>query len=227
MGDADKGEITIGCSPSVAARFMPSLMLEFARCHPQITLKFEEGDQEKLIRDLVQGRIELAVAFDHGLPSGFEAEFLLTLPPVVSLPSTHRLAGAKAVSLEELEDEPLILYDASYSRDYTLGLFDALDLQPNIALRLRSFELIRGLVGRGHGYSINTVVPVMATTYDGSRIVTKPLSDPVPKARVVCITPGSHLTRPAVSIFAGFLKTNLGATGEDDEEPVLMSYSAA
>ena len=228
LGDSSKGEITVGCLPTIAARFMPSLMLEFSERHPLITLKLEEGDQEQLMHDLAQGRIELAVCYDFSLPASFDSRMLMSLPPVVSLPADHRLARMGDVSLLELEGEPLILFDARYLREYTLSLFDTLGLRPNIALRLRSFELIRGLVARGHGYAINVVVPLTSTTYDGGRVAVKPIRDKLPPARMVCVTPGPHLVRPAVSMFAEFLEATLKKGGHLNADlPAKMASSAA
>jgi DNA-binding transcriptional LysR family regulator len=192
-------------------------MLEFSKQYPKITLRLEEGDQEQLIRDLAQGRIEAAVTYEFGIPAGFDSKPLLPLPPVAVLPADHRLAQASDVSLTELEKEPYILFDGPHAREYLMALFDCLGLQPNIALRLRSFELIRGLVARGHGYTINMMVPLTSTTYDGGHVVVKPLRDRVPPVQMVFVTPGSHLVRPAVGIFAEFLVSSLRRGGYPNE----------
>ena len=46
----------------------------------------------------------MAFSYDFGVSSGFETRPLITLPPVVSLPTSHRLAKARDVSLTELEE---------------------------------------------------------------------------------------------------------------------------
>jgi DNA-binding transcriptional LysR family regulator len=228
LGDTDRGEIALGCFPTIAARFMPSLMLEFSARHPLISLRLEEGDQEQLIRDLAQGRIEMAISYSYGVPSGFDTTPLMSLDPVVALPASHRLARAGDVSLTELERDPFIFNDDPLVSAYITSLFESLGLQPNIALRLRSFELIRGLVGRGHGYAIHTIVPLTRTTYDGGNVVVKPLRDKLPPAQVVSITPGAQLTRPAVKIFADFLELAFKHGGRlNDDKPAATTSSAA
>ena len=224
LSDIERGEITVGCFPTLAARFMPSLMLEFSERHPMIALHLEEGDQEQLMRDLAQGRIEMAITYSENVPSGFDTKPLLQLSPVVALPASHRLARANDVSLTELEKEPLIVYDKG---NYVLSLFDAVGIQPNVALRLKSFELIRGLVARGHGYAIDTIVPLATTTYDGGYVVIKPLRDKLPQAQVVSVTPGSQLVRPAVKIFADFVESALRRSYLNDDKPALAASSAA
>ncbi len=226
LGDTDRGEITVGCFPTLAALYMPSIMQEFAERHPLITLRLEEGDQEQLLRDLAQGRIEMAFSYAYGAPPGFDTKPLLTLPPVVSLPANHRLARAPDVSLTELEKEPLIFFDSPFIRDYTTSLFDALGIQPNIRIKVRSFELMRGLVARGHGFAVHAAVPHSTTTYDGGQVVVKPLRDKVPHAQVVSVTPGSHLMRPAVKIFEDFLQNSLRRTHFVEQGRELASSAA-
>jgi DNA-binding transcriptional LysR family regulator len=226
LGDTDRGEITIGCFPTLAALFMPSVMLEFAEHHPHITLKLEEGDQEQLLRNLAQGQIEMAFSYDFGVSPGFETRSLIALPPVVSLPVSHRLAKARDVSLTELEEDPLILYDGALTREYVLSLFDAVGVQPDIRLKVRSFELVRGLVARGHGYTVHSAVPQTSTTYDGGQVAVKPIRDKVVHTQVVSITPGSHLMRPAVKLFEDFLESALKRGFHRGEEPALASSAA-
>ena len=216
LSDVERGEITVGCFPTLAARFMPSLMQAFSERYPMIALHLEEGDQDQLMRDLAQGRIEMAISYSDNVPAGFDTKLLLPLSPVVMLPADHRLARAADVSLTELEKEPLIVYGKG---NYVLPLFDALGLQPNLALRLRSFELIRGLVARGHGYAVDPVVPLTSTTYDGGHVVVKPLRDKLPPAHAVSVTPGSQLVRPAVKIFAEFVAQALQNNYINDDMP--------
>jgi len=224
LSDVERGEITVGCFPTLAARFMPSLMLEFSDRYPMIALHLEEGDHEQLMRDLAQGRIEMAITFDGEVPACFDTTPLLPLPPVAVLPANHRLARANDVSLTELEKEPLILYDKV---NYVTSLFDALGLEPNIALRLKSFELIRGLVARGHGYAIDRVVPLTTTTYDGGHVTIKPLRDKLPPAQVVTVTPGAQLVRPAVRMFAAFVEAALQRAHLNDDGDAGEAASAA
>ena len=69
----------------------------------------------------------------------------------------------------------MILYDGPLTREHVLSLFDAVGVQPDIRLRVRSFELVRGLIARGHGYTVHSAVPQTSTTYDGGQVVVKPI----------------------------------------------------
>jgi DNA-binding transcriptional LysR family regulator len=227
LGDTAKGEIAIGCFSTLAARFMPQLMLEFSAKHPQIIIRLTEGNQQGLINDLSQGRIEVAISYDLGIPSSFDVSPLLTLYPVVALAKNHPLAKNPDVSLKELQDDSLILYDDQPFIDYFMTLFKAADAKPSIGWRVQSFELIRGLVARGHGYAIHSIIPLSTTTYDGGELVMKPIRDAIQPARAVCITPGSHLLRPAVGIFCEFLQTALQSEHFGSEYTKSLSLARA
>ena len=71
-----KGHVTARCIPVLAARFMPLLMREFPRLHQAISLHLAEGDHEQLMRDLGQGRIEMAITFAGQIPTAFETKLL-------------------------------------------------------------------------------------------------------------------------------------------------------
>lgn len=61
----------------------------------------------------------------------FEEEFTVVLPP------THRLARRKSVRLKEIADEPLIIFDRSFSSglyDKILGLYSRQGLTPHFAV---------------------------------------------------------------------------------------------
>lgn len=42
-----------------------------------------------------------------------------------------------------------------------------------------SFELVRGLVANGHGYSVLNLKPAEDLTYEGTRLVSVNIADPV------------------------------------------------
>ncbi len=163
FGDALKGEIAVGCFLTLAIRFMPGLLAGFAQTHPGITVRLQEGDQEEMISTMLAGRIELALAYSLAVPDEINAEPLIDLPPCAIVAANHPLARRQSVSLRELADDPFILLDLPYSRDYFFGLFRAVGLEPRVVFRSRSRELIRGLVAHGHGFAIQNAIS--ATTY--------------------------------------------------------------
>jgi DNA-binding transcriptional LysR family regulator len=204
LGNTLHGEIVVGSFLTLATRFMPGLISGFSRRHAGIAVKLEEGDQQEIIDSLISGRTEIALSYSFALPDEIAGEKLAELPPYILLSANHRLAARRHVSLADLRGESFILLDLPHSRDYFFGLFAASGIEPRIAFRSRSFELIRGLVGHGQGYSIHNAVPRTTIGYDGSRIAVVPLAKRLPPTHVTLLRLKRHTLRPAVKIFADF-----------------------
>lgn len=213
FGDALKGEIAVGCFLTLAIRFMPGLLAGFAQKYPGITVRLQEGDQEEMISTMLAGRIELALAYSLAVPDEIDAQPLIDLPPYAIVAANHPLAKRKSVSLMELGDEPFILLDLPYSRDYFFGLFRAVGLEPRIVFRSRSQELIRGLVAHGHGFAIQNAIPATTIAYDGNSIAVLALEEELQPTRIMTLRLKQYGARPAVKAFQDYVHTAFSARG--------------
>jgi DNA-binding transcriptional LysR family regulator len=200
------GQITVGSFVTLAIRFMPGLLAEFARRVPGITVNLEEGNQQDIIEGITSGRLELAMAYAYAVPEEVVAERLAVLPPYILVASDHPLAGRDRISLKEIGQEPFILLDLPFSRDYFFNLFMTCGVEPRIAHRSRSPELIRGLVGHGCGYTIHNALPGTNVSYDGRGIVAVPIAEHLASVHMVSLRLRRQNMRPAVRIFADFMK---------------------
>ena len=213
LGDALKGEIAVGCFLTLAIRFMPGLLAGFAQKYPGITVRLQEGDQEEMISTMLAGRIELALAYSLAVPDEIDAQPLIDLPPYAIVSASHPLAKRKSVSLKELADEPFILLDLPYSRDYFFGLFRAVGLEPRIVFRSRSQELIRGLVAHGHGFAIQNAIPATTIAYDGNSIAVLALEETLQPTRIMTLRLKQYGVRPAVQAFQDYVHSAFSAGG--------------
>ncbi len=213
LGDPLSGQIVVGSFPTLAMRYMPRIIGSFARAFPNIGVCLTEGAHHEILSALLDGGMEIALGYDYALPADIHAHRLATLPPCALVTPDHPLAREKAVSLADLADDPFILLDLPHSRDYFAGLFSACGLQPNIAFRSPSPELVRGLVGNGLGFSLTNVLPAVPIAYDGSPIAILPLVDALPPAHVMLLHLAGAEMRPAVRAFARHLR----ASFHDDE----------
>lgn len=209
IGDSQQGQINVGCFTTVAARYMPSLLAAFSESHPDISVNLLEGDQQHVLDALVTGAIEVALTYNLSVPAGMDVTTLLHLPPVALLAADHHLAGQENVSMTELAKEPYILYDLPLSREYFMELFRSVGAQPTIAWRSASYEFVRGLVARGHGFAIHNAVPRTMTTYDGGSLIIRPFRQPLKGLNVVCLSLADLRMRRAVRLFADFSRSHL------------------
>jgi DNA-binding transcriptional LysR family regulator len=87
--------------------------------------------------------------------------------------------------LTELADEPMVLLDLPDSRDYFESILAKAGVTPRIRYRSASYEAVRGLVARGHGFSILNQMPAHRGTYDGGAVSVVAIRDDLPGLPIV------------------------------------------
>lgn len=205
-GEALTGPLDLGCFVTIAPFFLPALLAGFAEAHPGIQLRPKEGDHASLCEGLARGSFELALVYDLGFDEGIEAEPVASVPLRAVLPAGHRLARQKLVPLADLAPEPFILLDLPQSTDYFLALFRARGLEPNIRYRTTSFELARGMVAAGHGYSLLNLAPASDDTYGGGTVSVRALDGSVPPLRIMLAQPRQARPTQRTEAFAAHVR---------------------
>ena len=185
--DTPTGNVSIGYFSSLGPYFLPALARRLRNRFPSIGPAFVEGDFDSLPRALARGDVDMAITYDVLLGEAMQKEPLAKVVPHALLPANHTLARRKRVSLERLLAEPFVLSDPQYSRDYVLALISGRGLEPRIAFKVQSFEMLRGLVANGLGVSLVYTRTRSDRSYDGRRLVHCPLSDDLPGQDIVLV----------------------------------------
>ncbi|WP_080796786.1 LysR family transcriptional regulator [Corynebacterium pacaense] len=165
------GTLRVSCYSTLAPALIPGLVAAFAEEYPDVEVQFSEGSRSTVIEDLELGNADVVVLYDYAFTEdlsriGLPVK-LAGFPPYVLVPPSMERASSTSVSLAELKDEPFILFGLEPADKYFLSLFDAEGLVPRIKYRTTNFEVARGLVARGIGYSLLTQRPGRTVDYDG------------------------------------------------------------
>jgi len=184
-GDQVRGRIRMACFVTLAPFMLPELLADLAEHHPGIEVEVIETEAEALSTALRSGSAEIALTYDLGLGPEIERQVVATVEPYVILPPGHRLAGRSRIHLEDLAYEPMVLLDLPHSRDYFQQMLASAGVTPSIRYRSASYETVRGLVARGHGYSILNQRPVEDVTYGGAHLLPRPIADDLPPLSIV------------------------------------------
>jgi DNA-binding transcriptional LysR family regulator len=168
-----RGPLAIGCLLTFAQIVLPALRRKFEDAYPDVRLRQFERNQGQLFEMLQRGEIDAALTYDLELSQDMTFEPLIQLPAYVMLPSAHRLAAKAGIAPEELVDEPMVLLDLPYSREYFLSAFQG--LRPKIAERTGDIAVMRSMVGNGFGYGIANMRPLNTMSPDGKLLVFVPL----------------------------------------------------
>ncbi len=169
-------------------------------------LKIDPGVMafETLSAALTEGRIDLALTWDLGLPPGCSRRTLARIAPHAVLPTGHPLAARDALTLADLADQPLILTDQALSLAHFRSLFAARGLAPRIAHRPASAELMRSFAANGLGVGLGYSRPLPDASPDGRPLEIRPITDAGTEALVLAHAPGPALP-PAALRLAGAL----------------------
>jgi len=199
-GEAE--ELRLGCFRTFGPYLVPELIARMMAHRPFTVMSLQEGNQRDIEDGLHKGETEIALLYDLDLRPGLSLELMTEIHPYVLLPQEHGLAAKPKLSVHDLVDEPFVLLDAPSSREYFLSIFEAAGVEPNIRFRSSSFEMVRGLVGHGLGFSLLATKPSSNMTYDGRAVSTVKLDCDVGGSRVVLAYRKDVELSPAAQVFA-------------------------
>ncbi|NUS22281.1 MAG: LysR family transcriptional regulator [Mesorhizobium sp.] len=168
-----RGPLAVGCLLTFAQIVLPALRRKFEDAYPDVRVRQFERNQGQLFEMLQRGEIDAALTYDLELSQDMTFEPLMQLPAYVMLPAAHRLATRAGITPEELVDEPMVLLDLPYSREYFLSAFQG--LRPRIAERTGDIAVMRSMVANGFGYGIANMRPLNTMSPDGKLLVFVPL----------------------------------------------------
>ncbi|MFS0837610.1 LysR family transcriptional regulator [Paenibacillus sp. 1P03SA] len=162
--DPEGGEIRVGFPHSVSVSILPAFISRFKKEHPNVKFRLKQGTYTSLIRDVTEGEIDLAIISPcpetHELVKG---EVMLTEELLAVLPPNHALAGRKSIRLEQLKEEPFVMFGEQYSlRPIVMNACLKAGFVPKIEFEGEETDTIRGLVAAGMGVSL---LPELALRY--------------------------------------------------------------
>ncbi|MHC9005307.1 LysR family transcriptional regulator [Enterobacter adelaidei] len=104
------GRIRLASFPSVTSTFLPGLLRDFKRLHPEIEVVVLEGTDQEVEEWLAANTVDVGVIMN---PIPGRADAILGQDAWVGvLPASHhqtRYARARGITLEELVDQPFVL----------------------------------------------------------------------------------------------------------------------
>jgi LysR family transcriptional regulator, hydrogen peroxide-inducible genes activator len=187
------GPLRLGVIYTIGPYLLPELVRQVIQDVPQMPLILQENFTVKLLEQLRQGSIDVAILADPFNDSGLTTWALYDEPFVVAVPSKHAWAKRKAVGSSELKDETMLLLGSGHCfRDNVLEVcpeysrFSAGVQQGDMQKSFEgsSLETIRHMVASGIGI---TVLPWLArgeSMSDKKLVSLLPFDAPIPKRRV-------------------------------------------
>jgi DNA-binding transcriptional LysR family regulator len=151
------GSLNLGFVGSATYDTLPAVLRAFRQIAPQVELTLSEMNVHSQLEALLEKRIDIGLLRLPAKTEGLVFRTIAREPLLVALPSSHRLAGAPAMRLSALAEEPFLLYPdhprPSWT-EYVIGLCQQAGFRPIIAQRTVEIQTTLSLVAAGIGVSI-------------------------------------------------------------------------
>lgn len=195
------GPLHIGAFHPVSPAVLPGLLENLGRERPDLTVEFTTGTVLDLVDQMLSGDLHCFFSYDvfrnTSLPSGLVAENLYHTELQVLIAADHPLARRPHVSIQDLADEPIVLFESNPSRRYSMPALGRLHPGARVAYRSSDFELTRAMVARGMGYSlIMNPIPAGAS-FEGRPLAKVALDPPVAGSSLIVVRPEGRWQHPA------------------------------
>ena len=177
IGGQSVGALRLACYVTTAPHVLPLMLKGFVRENPGVRIELTEGDMVSMVKQLLEGSVDLACTYNNSLPEQVSFTPLFSAPPYAIISAEDSLAKKSSVTLAELAERPMIVLDLPYSRDYYTDLFYARGLRPTKAHSTRSSEIVRALAAGGFGFS---VLNIRARETGRPEYACLPIRDPTP-----------------------------------------------
>jgi len=189
---------------------VPQAIARFQVSRPGVTV-FVQSLPSLQIGEMVSTR-----QFDVGIVElplsrpAINIEPLTEVPMVAVLPSDHRLASLKVISLKDLDGERMVLLSPhSFVRYLIDDAFSKVGAAPNVVLETPSSSIACALVAAGAGISL--VSHWTAAPFSGHELTMRPLKEVI-QARYAIIYPQLAAPMSLAEAFTADLRQEIGRT---------------
>jgi DNA-binding transcriptional LysR family regulator len=153
-----KGRLTIGGSTIPAGYILPPLLGIFKEDYPEVVVTLVQGDTERIIRDTLDGNVELGIVGAKTQEIQLIQEKIVDDELFLIVPYRHKWASRRYVAIDELVKEPFIMRElGSGTRKSIEQILDkaghSVDVL-NVVAEMGSTEAIRQGIKAGVGVSI-------------------------------------------------------------------------
>lgn len=174
------GSLRIGYYAPVAPAFLPEILSTLATTEAAPTIHLEECNNDRAQAGLLAGDFDAILFVPDAVPPQVDFEVLIEAPAYCLCSAAHPLAQQDAVDLRQLGGEPVIVLNRPVAVDYYRQLLEAAGQNPATLAYANSSEMVRSLVGAGHGCAILNMRPALDISYAGQALAARPIRDPLP-----------------------------------------------
>ena len=185
------GSLRIGFVGAMLYRGLPQMLQPFQAAHPRLRVELRELSSAEQLGELAHDRLDAGFVHTAQVPAGFSHILVASQPLVACIHHSHALAQrpdpATAITLADLQGEPLALVSREVSPDYhdrILSLCAQAGWQPEVRHELRHWLSVVSVVSQGMGVAL---VPEALQRSGLAGAVFAPLAQATPPYETRCL----------------------------------------
>jgi LysR family hydrogen peroxide-inducible transcriptional activator len=179
------GTLRMGVVPTIGPFLLPNILPRLRRAHPALRLYLVEDLTARLVEELHTGRLDivlLALPYDCG---NVEVRVLFRDPFKVALPQGHPLAGRKAVDLEQLRHQGLLLLKEGHClREHALAACRLADRKQIEPVEATSLHTLAQMVDNGLGVTLLPQLAIDGGILSGTTLAALPTTGEQPSREI-------------------------------------------
>jgi len=186
--DPESGTLRLGIFPTLGPYLLPHVIPGLRARFPRLELLLIEEKSEILLQRLREGRLDATVLALPLHDDQLYADVLFDEPFLLAVPTLHRLSKRKALSLEDLESESLLLLEDGHClRDQALDVCQLAGANERDGFRATSLETLRQMVAANVGITLLPLLAVRAPVVQSEAIHMLPFRGEAPSRRIALV----------------------------------------
>ena len=205
------GHINLGFTYTLGQRLVPELLQNFSQQdgNQQVTFSLGQSNSADLLDDLNAEKYDLVMASRVDQLHDQDTERLFNFYPVVqqeivaAIPNNHPLAQKPHLHLQDLKDQPLIMFSQNSGlRPLIDKILAQKHLKPNIKFQVEEDYTMVGFVQQGMGIALIPNLPQL----DRQAVTIRHLEDNQLEHDLYLITQPHRFMTPSVQRFQEFVR---------------------
>jgi DNA-binding transcriptional LysR family regulator len=140
---------------SMGVSFVPGLLAELLRVHPDLRLHCRQGPATDAVSTLLRGEADVAFMSLSPTEADVVVEPLFTEPLLLAVPVEDPLSGRDRISLGEVRERAFIAMEpGSSSRTHLVNACARAGFVPRITVEGSDLHMVEAMVGAGIGVSV-------------------------------------------------------------------------
>lgn len=172
LAEGMQGSLSVAASSPIANAWLAQAVAEFLKTRPQVRVSLQSMDSNLIAERLINGQVDLGVAFSPGAHSGIESLPMRHADLGCILPHNHPLAKLNAITADDLRPYPVITYlpQALLRQSLAPFLTQPLNIQIEVATSLT------GIVLAFHGAGVALVESSLLSALPVRGLTIRPLT---------------------------------------------------